>query len=246
MSAEPDANWHTPGSNPGPTAGVHPLIAKRMTPTVVHPVKPSARLLIVHDPYDPRCEKIRGLRTELLLRREAHGAADVMALLSPEVGDGRSQLAAELALAFAQLGRPTLLVDADLRHPSQHQLFNAANQSGLAQAIERDERPFLHAVEGFRQLSLLTAGPPPDNPLELLLNSRFAAMVAEWRNTFDFVIVDTPPIGSYSDGLAVASLVRRVLTLCRAKRTPYRDNRDMLRRLTAMQAQVVGAVINHF
>ena len=238
MSAELDTNWHGPD--------VHPLIAKRLTPTVMHPAKPSARLLIAHDPYDSRCEKIRGLRTELLLRREAHGEADVIALVSSDIGDGRSQLAAELALAFAQLGRPTLLVDADLRHPSQHILFNAANQVGLAQAIERDERPFLHSVEGFRQLSVLTAGPPPDNPLELLLNSRFAAMVAEWRNSFDFVIVDTPPIGSYSDGLAVASLVRRVLALCRAKSTPYRENRDMLRRLSAMRAQVVGAVINHF
>lgn len=227
-------------------ADVYPLVAKRYTPAVIHPAKPSARLLFAHDPYNSRCEKIRGLRTELLLRREAHGEADVIALLSPDMGDGRSQLAAELALAFAQLGRPTLLVDADLRHPSQHTLFNATNQAGLAQAIERGERPFLHSVDGFRQLSLLTAGPPPDNPLELLLNSRFAAMVAEWRHNFDFVIVDTPPIGHYSDGLAVASLVRRVLALCRARSTPYRENRDMLRRLAAMRAQVIGAVINHF
>jgi receptor protein-tyrosine kinase len=233
-----EGNWH--GSE------VYPLTVKRFTPTVMHPAKPSARLLFAHDPYDSRCEKIRGLRTELLLRREAHGEADVIALLSPDVGDGRSQLAAELALAFAQLGRPTLLVDADLRQPSQHILFNAPNQVGLVQAIERNEHPFLHSVDGFRQLSLLTAGPPPDNPLELLLNSRFAALVAEWRQNFDFVIVDTPPIGSYSDGLAVASLVRRVLALCRAKSTPYRENRDMLRRLAAMRAQVVGAVINHF
>jgi len=238
VSAEMDGNWQGPD--------VHPLVAKRQPPAVMHPAMPSARLLIAHDPYDSRCEKIRGLRTELLLRREAHGEADVIALLSPDLGDGRSQLAAELALAFAQLGRPTLLVDADLRHPSQHLLFNAPNQIGLAQAIEHDEHPYLHSVDGFRQLSLLTAGPPPDNPLELLLNSRFAALIAEWRSSFDFVIVDTPPIGSYSDGLAVASLVRRVLALCRAKRTPYRENRDMLRRLTAMRAQVVGAVINHF
>jgi protein-tyrosine kinase len=238
VSAELDSHWHD--------SHLQPLVAKRMTPTVMHPAKPCLRLIIAHDPYDARCEKLRGLRTELLLRREAHGEADVMALLSPDIGDGRSQLAAELAIAFAQLGRPTLLVDADLRHPSQHLLFNAVNQVGLVQAIEREERPLLHSVEGFRELSLLTAGPPPDNPLELLLNSRFAELIAEWRNRFDFVIVDTPPIDSYSDGLAVASLVRRVLTLCRAKSTPYRNNRDMLRRLTAMRAQVVGAVINHF
>lgn len=238
MSAELNGNWHD--------MNFQPLVAKRQTPSVIHPAKPGLQLVIAHDPYDARCEKLRGLRTEILLRREVHGEADVIALLSPDIGDGRSQLAAELALAFAQLGRPTLLVDADLRHPSQHVLFNAANQVGLVQAIERGERAYLHAVEGFRELSLLTAGPPPDNPLELVLNSRFAELIADWRSRFDFVIVDTPPIGSYSDGLAVASLVRRVLALSRAKRTPYRNNRDMLRRLAAMRAQVVGAVINHF
>ena len=224
---------------------VRPLVAKRFVPTVVPPARPGNRLTIAHDPYAAHSEKIRALRTELLLRRETAERADVVALLSPCVGDGRSQLAAELAIAFAQLGRPTLLVDADLRSPSQHVLFGASNQMGLAQAIEHGN-PHLHAVEGVRQLSLLTAGPTPDNPLELLLDRRFAAMVEEWRSSYDFVVVDTAPVTRYSDGLAVANLVKRVLALGRAKSTPYKDTCDMLRRLAATRSQIVGAVINHF
>ena len=241
MSAEINSHFHEAGGD----APVRPLTTKRFVPTVVPPARPSPRLLIAHDPFDEHCEKIRALSTELLLRRETAQEADVVALLSPCVGDGRSQLAAELAIAFAQLARPTLLVDADLRNPNQHSLFGASNHSGLAQAIEHGN-PYLHSIEGVRHLSLLTAGPTPDNPLELLLDGRFAAMIDEWRNTYDFVVVDTPPVTQYSDGLAVANLVKRVLALSRAKHTPYKDSCDMLRRLAATRSQIVGGVINHF
>ncbi len=218
----------------------------RTVPSVLRLARPTPRLAGAYDTFDPRCEKIRALRTELLLRREPGDAAEVIALLSPRTGDGRSQLAAELAIAFAQLDRPTLLVDADLRQPSQHLLFAADNKTGLSQAIEHGSTPYFQSVEGLRHLSLLTAGPTPDNALELLLNKRFAALVAEWRQSFDFVVLDTAPITEYSDGLAVASLVKRVLVLSRARHTPYKESRDMLRRLVALRSQIVGAVINHF
>jgi len=232
-----ESHWHEDAARALP--------ARRFIPTIARSARPAPRLLIAHDPYDPHCERIRALRTELVLRRPAAGAESI-ALLSPGGGEGRSQLAAELAIAFSQLGRPTLLVDADLRNPAQHLLFEASNQVGLVQAIEQADSPCLHPVEGHRHLSLLTAGPAPDNPLELLLNSRFAALMEEWRHSFDFVIVDTAPVTHYSDALAVASLVGRVLALCRARRTSYRDTRDMLRRLAETRTQVVGAVINHF
>jgi protein-tyrosine kinase len=223
---------------------VQPLA--RAMPAVLRFARPTPRLAAASDSLDPRCEKIRALRTELLLRSEPGDRADVIALLSPGTGDGRSQLAAELAIAFAQLDRPTLLVDADLRHPSQHLLFAADNKSGLAQAIAHGSTPYFQPVDGLRHLSLLTAGPTPDNAPELLLNKRFAALVEEWRESFDFVVLDTAPVTEYSDGLAVASVIRRVLVLSRAKHTLYKESRDLLRRLAAIRSQIVGAVINHF
>ena len=218
----------------------------RAAPAGPRLAKPSPRLVGAYDAFDPRCEEIRALRTELLLRREPGDLAEVIALLSPRAGDGRSQLAAELAIAFAQLDRPTLLVDADLRRPSQHVLFAADNKFGLSQAIKNGDTAYLHPVDGLPQLSLLTAGPTPDNALELLLNKRFAALLDEWRERFDFVVVDTAPITEYSDGLAVANLVKRALVLTRARHTRCKESRDMLRRLAAIRSQVVGAVINYF
>ena len=207
--------------------------------------KPSPQLRMAHNPDDPRCERIRALRTELLLRRREVERAEFVVLLSPCSGEGRSQLAAELAIAFSQLGR-TLLVDADMRHPIQHALFGADNRDGLSRAIAGNRTPCLHAVEGLPELFLLTAGPAPINPLELVLNNFFAWLIEAWRRDYEFVVMDTAPVQHYSDGLAIANLAGSVLALSRAQHTPYRETRDMLRRLATTQAQVLGAVISHF
>ena len=219
--------------------------ASEITP-MEYMVEPDERLLIAHDPYDPRCEKIRALRTELLLRRESTERGDSVAILSPCAGEGRSLLAAELAISFAQIGRPTLLVDADLRRPQQHLLFGTENHLGLSHAIKYGVVPQLHSVEGLSAMSVLTAGAVPNNPLELLSSSNFAAMVDDWRDNFEFIVIDTAPVKLFSDGLVIASLVGRVLALSRAQHTPYKEMQDMLRRLAATRSQILGAVISHF
>jgi protein-tyrosine kinase len=96
---------------------------------------PGKELVLAHDPYGVRSEAIRSLRTELLMRTNSRRGAAIFAFVSAAGGEGRSQLCAELALAFAQLGSRTLLVDADMRSPRQHLLFGADNQIGLAQAL---------------------------------------------------------------------------------------------------------------
>ena len=207
---------------------------------------PSQQLVLAHQPYHPRSEQIRMLRTELLLRHEDTETANIIAVVSPCPGEGRSQLAAELAIAFSQLGRPTLLVDADLRNPQQHVLFNADSRQGLSQALVRDQMPHFQTVAGLPSLSLLTAGLLPPNPLDLLSDRRFEQLADEWQQNFQFVVLDTPPVSQYADGLAVATIVGRILSLSRARHTSYKDTRDMMRRLAATQSRILGAVINHF
>lgn len=208
-------------------------------------VNPGAKLILAHDPDNPRSETLRALRTELLLLNEGRGA-NIVAVLSPCAGEGRSQLAAELAISFAQLGRRTLLVDADLRKPQQHLLFGATNDYGLSQAISRNEKPQYHPVVGLMQMHLLTAGPIPSNPLELLSDGRFERLLLDWRNNFEFVVLDTPPISQCADGLAIATMAARVLVVSRAQHTSFKATRDMLRRLATTQSKILGAVLNHF
>jgi len=207
---------------------------------------PGLSLTPVHQPHAPRSEQMRALRTELMMRRERTDSAEIVTLLSPGCGEGRSQLAAELAITFAQLGRPTLLLDADMRHPRQHLLFDVDNRHGLSQLLAEGQAPRLYPVSGMPHLRLHTAGSPPSNPVELLSGTAFEEALARYRQDYDFIIIDTPPLDTYADALAVISLTRHGLVLTRAQHTRYRDTRQMLRRLTAARAQILGSVINHF
>ncbi|MDP9014190.1 MAG: CpsD/CapB family tyrosine-protein kinase [Pseudomonadota bacterium] len=209
-------------------------------------VSPSLNLILAHDQDNPRSERIRALRTELLLLHESGRGANMVAVLSAEPGEGRSQLCAELAISFAQLGRRTLLVDTDMRKPHQHVLFGSPNLHGLSQAIARRERPYFHPVEGLQFMNLLTAGPIPPNPLELLSDGRFSNLLTEWRNSYEFVVLDTPPVGQCADGLAVATLAANALVLSRAQHTSYKSMRALLRRLASTHSRLLGAVVNHF
>jgi receptor protein-tyrosine kinase len=210
------------------------------------PVNPGPQLILAHDPYNPRSEKIRALRTELLLLNEGGRRANIVPVVSPGPGEGRSQLSAELAISFAQLGRRTLLVDADLRKPQQHALFESENEYGLTRALSLRERPLFHPVVGLPVMHLLTAGPTAPNPLELLSDGRFEKLLGEWRNNYEFIVIDTPPVSQCADALAVASLAARVLLVSRSQRTSYKDMREMMRRLAPTQSTILGAVLNHF
>jgi len=182
----------------------------------------------------------------LLLRTRNQGGA-IISLLSPCAGEGRSQLAAEIAIAFAQLGRRTLLVDADMRLPRQHVLFDVDNNSGLADAlVDTTTKIHLHGIEALPHMALLTSGASPSNPLELLSGIRFEQLALEWRRSFEYVIVDTPPTAESSDAIAVASVAANVLLLSRANVTPFSALKELARKLETTHARTLGAVIGKF
>jgi receptor protein-tyrosine kinase len=238
--------------DPERSSGIIETALRRQAGTRIVPVnntetvQASKQLILAHQLDNERSERLRALRTELLLLSHQDGFANIFVLVSPGPSEGRSQLCAELAIAFAQLGRRTLLVDGDLRKPSLHFLFNASNQRGLTQALISGERPKTFGVEGLPQLSLLTAGTPAPNPLELLSGGRVERLLSNWRREQEFIIIDTPPITQYADGLALAMMAGRVLVVSRGNITRHDDMKDMLRRLASTHSQILGAVINHF
>jgi receptor protein-tyrosine kinase len=92
----------------------------------------------------------------------------------------------------------------------------------------------------------MPAGSVPPNPLELLSDGRFERLISDWQRVFDVLVLDTPPVTKFADGLAVASFARDVLLLSRANSTSHRDMKDTLRRLATTNARILGAVINNF
>lgn len=225
----------------------HPLIdtvdgAARLSATL--PANAVAPLTLC----DTRAEAIRDLRTDLIARRKREESGPVLAILSPAGGEGRSSLAADLAVSFAQLRQRTLLIDADLRKPKQHELFGTQACGGLVQAIESFSASADHmqSVRNLPHLSLLTVGAQPSDPLEMISDGRFETLLESLRGRYEHIVIDTPPALGASDALAVADLAGHALLLNRAHRTPYKANRELLRRVSATRARIVGAIITRF
>jgi protein-tyrosine kinase len=209
-------------------------------------VKPGPSLTLVHDPDHAYSEQIRALRTELMLLNGTSRDGNLIAILSPCRGEGRTQLCAELAVAFSQLGQRTLLVDADLRRPRIQTLFESDLSFGLGHALASGSTPQLLGVEKLPHLSVIPAGRSVPNPLELLTNGQFQRQMSDWQKKYNMVIIDTPPITEFADGLAIASFAEQVVIIGRSGWTPHKNMKEMLRRLAGTQSRIVGAVINSF
>lgn len=212
------------------------------------PVEPGPELAYAHDSGSLRAEKLRSLRTELLMRLGSHKGAAAFAIVGARPEEGRSQLCAELALAFAQLAGKTLLVDANLRKPRLDKLFRGArSDSGLTEVLRGQSHTLpLHRVVGPQHLALLTAGTPPANPVDLLSGPQFERLVRDWSRTYDYVLIDTPPAALRSDGIVIANAVRNVVLVAHKNKTTYADITELQRRLDATQTRIIGAVLNDF
>lgn len=201
-------------------------------------------LCTYHRPSSSEAEAYRAVRTALYFNQRG-GQHRVVQISSPHAGDGKSVLAANLAVSIAQSGKTVLLVDAELRRPRLHKLFGRANECGLACLLGSDRTPE-NAVQdsGVPGLRILPCGPQPSQPAELLTSHRFEQLLAQFREQYDFVIVDTPPLLEVTDPGVVAPRVDGVLlTLC-----PRKCSRPSAERaceiLTGLGANVIGVVIN--
>src|SRR5256886_5125788 len=155
----------------------------------------SKELIAAWDPFHPVVEELRGVRTQLLIRWfNPEAGRRILAIASPCAREGRSFIAANLAVAFSQLGQRTLLIDADFRAPRQQGIFNIADRFGLSSVLSgRADLSVAAPVAGITGLAALPAGPVPPNPLELLSRPNLAALLAKAQSEFDVVLICNPP-----------------------------------------------------
>ena len=206
----------------------------------------SRELVSAYEPFHPRSEELRAVRTQLLIRWSNTGIRRrMLAVVSPGNGEGRSYLAANLAVVFSQLGQRTLLIDADLRSPRQHRIFNVANRVGLSSVLSgRADLGAVSVVPGLGTLSLLPSGACPPNPQELLLSPAFSVLLDELEAAFDIILFDTPPARMYADAQGVAFRAGSALVLTRKDKTRVADAAGVIRDLEDSGAHVVGTLFN--
>ena len=210
--------------------------------------KVSPEVVAAWAPFSKQVEALRALRSQLLLRWFT-GEADhkSLAIVSADRGDGRSHIAANLAVVFSQLGERTLLIDADMRAATQHVLFGLSNSAGLSTVLaERAGLDVVQRVPAFVDLSVLPAGPTPPNPLELLGRGTFSKLMADVAANFDVVIVDTPPAVQGSDFQLIATKSNGALLVARRNRTGANECRAVVDAIAAANALLVGSVLNDY
>ena len=201
-------------------------------------------LITLHAPASQASEAYRAIRTAMFFKaREAN--AKVIQITSPTPGDGKSTTTANLATTIAQSGSRVLLLDADMRKPTQHKLFGLENETGLSSIITGSadlNEVIQDVIPGY--LSVVTAGPIPGNPAELLTSTRFADLLAEYRKIFDYVLIDTPPMLAVTDPSIVCShsdLVYMIMRIRKGIRTNSVRAKEII---DSMGIELGGVVIN--
>jgi protein-tyrosine kinase len=209
---------------------------------------PSRELVAAFAPFHPRTEEMRALRTQLLIRwYNPEQGRKSLVVASPGRAEGRSYVAANLAIVFSQLGARTLLVDADLRKPRQRQIFGLPEGHGLSTLLAgRSEHTATFPVPGLNRLSVLPAGPLPPNPQELLSRPVFNSFMKDLQSIYDVVIIDTPPAAHYADVQSVTFRAGDALVVARKNHTPVTSTSKTIRELAGTGARVVGTVVNEY
>lgn len=204
-----------------------------------------AELVCACDPLGEDAQSFRELRSELLAGVLDRSTPRALAVLSPQVGDGRSYVAANLALACAQLGGRTLLVDADMRTPRLHTLFDIDDSVGLSKVLRGGVvREVVQQVPRFPGLFVLGAGPIPPNPLELLQRPAFSGLLGEWLAKFDYVVLDTPAASYGPEARVIAATAGAALAVARPQATRIADLQRLLSAVEKGPAALAGVVMN--
>jgi protein-tyrosine kinase len=202
-------------------------------------------VIAAYMPQSEAVEPLRALRSQIILRWFNNASRRVLAVTSAERGDGRSWLAANLATMFAQLGERTLLIDADMRHPRQHRIFNIDNSVGLSALLTgRAGREIARRIHPQLRLFVLPAGIIPPNPQELLARPVFDVILDHFAAQFSLVILDTPAACETADAQILAANAGNAVMIARRNCTPQAKLAAAMEMFADTGVNVIGSVIN--
>ena len=200
-------------------------------------------LKLLHLPFSTEAEEIRGLRSELLLK--FHDQEKIrIAIVSAAQGDGKSYMAASLAIALSQVGKRTLLIDADLRDGGLHQYFSLGAPDGLSSVLAGRIPVSDALIQLMPNLFILPAGPRPPNPLEILRAPRIEQLLSSCSDQFDAFVIDTYAASGASDAQMVAHQIGNALLIAKKDATLLDDVRQTKSDMQAAGVNILGTIFN--
>lgn len=202
----------------------------------------STALVTVHAPEGGHADSFRRLRAALLVALRDHNA-QVIAVTSPTAGDGKSTIAANLAVTLAQSGRSVVLISADVRRPSLEEFFELDDHMGMLDVLA-GEATFDEAIVPVGRFPLMTSGRTHSNPTDLLQSAAMEKLLADARSRFDLVVIDTPPVLAVADVLGMVPMVDGVLLVVSVGQTTEADVVTARTELVQAGATILGAVVN--
>ena len=189
-------------------------------------------------------ESYKSIRTNILFTI-ATSEKKIIAVSSPNPGEGKSTSAANLAIALAQTDSSVLLIDADMRKPVQHKTFKVKNTEGLSTLIIM-KSTVSNSIRSnvISNLDLLPAGPIPPNPSELLASEQFKKLLDVLSSNYDYIIIDTPPINVVSDAMVMKDSISGILLVLRYAITTHEELSACMKQIDLAQANMLGFVMN--
>ena len=210
--------------------------------------KLSPELVALNQPFALQAEAFRAIRSEVMTRVFVNGQQRrALAVVSPASREGKTFFSANLAVSFAQIGGRTLLVDADLRGPRQHEVFNVSNDAGLSSLLAGHvDSQVIQQVPDMPSLFVMPGGITPPNPLELIERPAFGVLLRELTSKFDYVIVDTPAAVYGVDAQVIAARCGAALVVARKNASRVAELQQLVAALSASTARMAGVIMNEF
>lgn len=187
-------------------------------------------------------ESYKVARTNIMFSLAAN-EKKVFAVTSYSKGEGKSTASSNLAISFSKMGKKVLLIDADMRRPNIHNIFKLNNSVGLSNVVSK-MISFEEAVkcDVITDLDVLVAGTIPPNPSELMCSNSFIKMIEKLTEEYEYIIIDTPPVGVVADALLLKDLIAGFVVVVREKVTTHRDLSKLLESMKLADTKVLGLV----
>jgi capsular exopolysaccharide synthesis family protein len=205
---------------------------------------PAASLVAHIDPKSPAAEAYRTLRTSIQFAGLDHKCRSIV-VTSSSPGEGKSTTVANFGVVLAQTGSQVCLVDSDLRRPTLHRIFGLGNSRGLTTAL-LDGVPFTEVAQATSVpgLFVLTSGPLPPNPAELVGSNRMREALEGAGGDYDMVLLDSPPVVSVADAVALATFADGVVMVVQTGKVPHEVIRRATSQILAVKGRILGVVMN--